>query len=124
MFIQCKMLYWLYCQLFGCCRRIDRMLFRDETKPRTTLEIEMPPPSHPWLCIYGIVSDDEDQDEIDVTDIINEHVMNGQLVDTSWLEAITGLDSAVRWEYIDSLTFDVREITSDGLVNEVKPKVD
>jgi hypothetical protein len=114
------MLYWLYTQLFYCCRRADKILFRDETEPRKTLTVEIPLPSHPWLSIYGISGDDE----IDVTDLVNSKVEPGMTVTPTWLEEISQEKDVSRWEYVNSLTFEISEITSEGVVNEVKPKAD
>jgi hypothetical protein len=74
----------------------------------------------------------------DVTAIITEKVTPDEVLTPARLLEITGLveehttgeDSVttsrrvVRWEYMDSQTFEVGEITSEGLVNAVKPKID
>jgi hypothetical protein len=78
----------------------------------------IPLPEHPWLSLAAVRGDEE----IDVTDLVNSKVAKGQLVTPSWLAEITDEAGVETWEYIDSLTFDVREIPSDGVVNEVKPK--
>ena len=114
------MLYWLYTQAFGCCRRLDKMLFHDETQPRKELMIEIPLPTHPWLNIAGVRGDEE----IDVTELVNLKVEREQAVTPEWLAYVSGEENIEKWEYIDSLTFEVKEITSEGLINEVKPKTD
>ena len=106
--------------MFGCCRRVDKLLFRDETQPRKELILEIPLPTYPWLSIAGVRGDDE----IDVTELVNIKVESGQTVTSEWLAEISGESNIEKWEYIDSLTIEVKEITSEGLVNEVKPKTD
>lgn len=114
------MLYWIYTQIFHCCRRVDKALFRDESQPRKELTIEIPTPEFPWLSLAGIRGDEE----IDVTEFVNSEVEPGEIVTPEWLAEITNKKDVTRWEYIDSLTFEVKEITSEGVVNEVKPKTD
>ncbi len=115
-----NMLYWLYTQLFHCCRRVDKLLFRDESEPRKELTLETPLPEYPWLTIAAVRGDDE----VDVTELVNSKVEPGQTVTPAWLSEITGESNVDVWEYINSLTFEVDEIPSDGVVNEVKPKTD
>lgn len=115
-----NMLYWIYTQLFHCCRRVDKALFRDESEPRKELTIEIPLPEHPWLSISAIRGDEE----VDVTELVNEKVQAGQMITPDWLAEITNEIDVSKWEYVNSLTFEVGEITSDGVVNEVKPKTD
>jgi len=92
----------------------------------------MPTPTHPWVYITAVWNDNECED---VTDIITEKILPNEVLTPSRLLELSGLveeiasenDSARRvtkWEYMDSQTFEVREITSDGLVNAIKPKVD
>ena len=115
------MLYWIYSQTFHCCRRIDKFLFRDETEPRKELTLmEIPLPQYPWLSISAV----RDDEEVDVTDLVNSKVEAGNTVTPEWLAEVTEEQDVERWEYVDSLTFELKEITSDGLVNEVKPKTD
>jgi hypothetical protein len=45
-------------------------------------------------------------------------------VTPGWLCDVASETNVEKWEYVDSLTFEVKEITSDGVVNEVKPKTD
>ncbi len=106
--------------MFGCCRRVDKFLFRDESEPRKELTIDIPLPTYPWLNIAGL----KDDEEIDVTELVNINVEAGQTVTSEWLAEISGEADIERWEYVDSLTFELKEITSEGLVNEVKPKTD
>ena len=106
--------------MFGCCRRVDKLLFRDESEPRKELTIDIPLPTYPWLSIAGVRGDEE----IDITELVNVKVETGQTVTSEWLLQLSGEENIERWEYIDSLTFELKEITSEGLVNEVKPKTD
>lgn len=114
------MLYQIYSAIFSCCRRVDKLLFRDESEPLQTLTVTIPLPDYPWLSLTGIRGDEE----IDVTELVNSKVEDGQYVTPQWLSVNTNEVDVERWEYIDSLTFDVREIPSDGVLNEVKPKSD
>jgi hypothetical protein len=115
------MLYWIYSQTFHCCRRVDKFLFRDDTEPRKELIfMEIPLPQYPWLSISAVRGDEE----VDVTDLVNSKVETGKTVTPEWLAEITEEQNVERWEYVDSVTFELKEIASDGLVNEVKPKTD
>jgi len=117
-------IYTLYTWVFYCRRNVMNTLFHDETKEQQKLVIEIPLPKHPWMCVSGVVGDDE----YDVTDVVNQNLLPGERLTSEWLteNAIIPdpFPEKVVWEYIDSQTFEVREITSDGVVNEVKPKVD
>lgn len=115
-----NMLYWIYTCLFRCSRRLEKLLFREESEPRKELTIEIPPPEFPWLSIAAIRGDEE----VDVTDIVNNLVIAGQVVTPEWLAYATEEKDVTTWEYISSSTFEVGEITSEGLLNEVKPKTD
>lgn len=112
-------LYWIYTNVFHCNRRIQKFLFQEDA-PRKTLDILIPAHPYPWLSISGVRGDTD----IDVTDLVNSTVTKGQLVTPSWLESLSEETDIERWEYVDSTTFEVCEITSDGLVNEVKSKSD
>ena len=114
------MLYWIYTEIFRCCRRVDKFLFHEESASRKELTIDIPPPQYPWLSISAV----RDDEEVDVTDIVNSKVEVGQILTPDWLSEITNETNVSRWEYVSSLTFEVGEITSDGVVNEVKPKTD
>lgn len=114
------MFYWIYSTIFSCCRRVDKLLFRDDSEPMQTLTVTIPLPDYPWLSLTAV----RGNEEVDVTDLVNSKVAHGQTVTPEWLSTITDEADVEKWEYIDSLTFDVREIPSDGLVNEVKPKSD
>lgn len=95
------------------------MLFQEDA-PRKTFQIVIPPPAYPWLTVSGVRGDMD----IDVTDLVNSFVKKGDIITPNWLESISGESDIERWEYIDSSTFEVSEITSDGIVNEVKSKSD
>ena len=117
-------MYTVYTWVFYCRRNVMNTLFHDETKERQKLIIEIPLPRHPWMCVSGVIGDDE----YDVTEVVNEHLPLGERLTPEWLIENTDVPDAspetVVWEYIDSLTFEVREITTEGVVNEVKPKSD
>ena len=117
-------LYSVYTALFRC-RRGFLTTFFQEDEPRKTLDIVFSPPPHPWVYITATWSDGKEED---VTDIVTPKVAPDELLTPARLLEISGLveDSrqVVRWEYMSSQTFEVSEITSEGLVNAVKPKVD
>lgn len=115
-----KFLYWSYKQLFCCQRRVIRALFQEEL-PRKTLWIEIPPPEHPWIYICALTSTGE---EIDVTHIVNHNVKEGDILTPQSLSEMTNIRDAAGWEYMDVFTYEEHEITSDGLVNVVRPKTD
>jgi hypothetical protein len=117
-------MYAVYTWIFYCRRNVMNTLFHDETKERQKLIIEIPLPKHPWMCVSGVVGDDE----YDVTDVVNENLAPGERLTYEWLTENAVIPDPypekVVWEYIDSSTFEVHEITSEGVVNEVKPKTD
>lgn len=107
-------LYNAYAWLFYCRRSVIKALFQED-EPRKVLVIPQHP--RPWLFMFAMCADDI---EYDVTKVVDDAVKPGQLVTPEWLAETTGHTDVLRWEYVDSLTFDVREITSSGLVNEVE----
>jgi len=129
-----RLLYWIYANAFWCTRGCLRTFFQED-EPRKTFDIVIPPPYYPWVYISAVWDDGEEED---VTEIVTEKALPDELLTPARLTDISGLveehttgeDSVtssrriVRWEYMDSQTFEVREITSDGLVNAVKSKVD
>ena len=127
--------YNLYASVFACRRGCLRFFFQEDA-PRKTLTVEIPLPETPWLYISAIWDNGE---EDDVTETVEGLVMPNEVLTPARLfemtkfepeQEIVGKDSVVstrkfvRWSYMDSTTFEVREITSDGLVNAVKPKTD
>ena len=114
-----EVLYWLYTSVFYCNRRVQKFFFRED-EPYKTLDIVVPLPDYPWLSLSAIRGDTE----VDVTDIVNSKVEKGQVVTPTWLAENCDEADVEKWEYIDSLTFEVCEIPSEGVVNEVKSKLD
>jgi hypothetical protein len=127
--------YNMYASVFACRRGCIRFFFQEDA-PRKTLTVEIPLPETPWLYISAIWDDGQ---EDDVTEIVEELITPNEVITSARLfemtkfepeQQIVGKDSVVstrkllRWSYMDSTTFEVREITSDGLVNAVKPKTD
>ena len=130
-----NILYTAYAFMFACRRGCFRFFFQED-EPRKQFTVEIPGPKYPWLYISAVWDDGEEED---VTDEVEEHVEPGELLTPARLFEITQLEpeerstkqdpltflrKLVKWSYMDSLTFEVREITSDGLVNVVKPKSD
>jgi hypothetical protein len=102
------MLYTLYTWIFHCRRSVIKTLFQED-EPKKVLEIELPEPEYPWLCVFA---DDED-----VTDIINDKILAHVKLSTELLEAVTGLRGA-SWSYMDSRTFEVVPIVSSEQVKD------
>jgi hypothetical protein len=126
-----RVLYWVYTSAFQCRRGCLRTFFQEDA-PRKTFDIHLPDPTHPWVYITAVWNDNEEED---ITDIITSKVTSNEVLTPARLLELSGLveeiasenDSphrVMKWEYMDSQTFEVREITSDGLVNAIKPKVD
>lgn len=125
------LLYSVYTTLFQCRRECLKFFFQED-EPRKTLDIVFSPPSYPWVYVSAVWSDGEEED---VTDIITPKVLPDELLTPARLLEISGLVEehnsddettrrVVRWEYMSSQTFEVSEITSEGLLNAVKPKID
>ena len=100
--------------LFRCRRSVIKTLFQED-EPRKVLVVPQHP--RPWLFMFAICADDI---EYDITKVVDDAVKPGQIVTPEWLAETTGHTDVLRWEYVDSLTFDAREITSAGLLNEVE----
>lgn len=115
--------YTAYTWFFHCRRAVIKALFQED-EARKTLSIEIPLPAHPWMYISATV----DENEYDVTDIVNKIVTPGERITSEWLyknvDVPNGTPETITWEYIDSMTFELHKIPSDGLVNEVKSKTD
>jgi hypothetical protein len=103
-----SMLYTLYTWIFHCRRSVIKTLFQED-EPKKVLEIELPEPEYPWLCVFA---DDED-----VTDVINDKILAHVKLSTELLEAVTGLRD-VSWSYMDSRTFEVVPIVSSEQVKD------
>jgi hypothetical protein len=129
------MFYNIYASVFACRRGCLRFFFQEDA-PRKTLTVHIPLPETPWLYISAVWDDGQ---EDDVTEIVEELVTPNEVLTPSRLFEITKIEpeqeitsgesvvstrKLLRWSYMDSTTFEVREITSDGLVNAVKPKTD
>ena len=121
----------MYTTLFQCRRGCLNFFFQED-EPRKTLDIVFSPPPHPWVYITAVWSDEQEED---VTDIITEKVLPDELLTPARLLEMSGLIEehmvgeetsrcVVKWEYMSSETFEVAEITSEGLVNAVKSKID
>jgi hypothetical protein len=103
-----SMLYTLYTWIFHCRRSVLKMFFQED-EPKKVLEIELPEPEYPWLCVFA---DDED-----VTEVINEKLLSHVKLSRELLEAVTGL-RGVSWSYMDSRTFEVVPIVSPEQVKD------
>lgn len=112
--------YWMYSTLFWCKRGINNTFFQED-QPRKKLEIEIPIPKYPWVYIAAVT---EDNNELDVTEIVESTIKPGDVLTPDRLSEIIGIKNAIRWEYMSVSTFEVETISSDGIVNEVKWKSD
>ena len=112
--------YWMYSTLFWCKRGINNTFFQED-QLRKKLEIEIPIPKYPWVYIAAVT---EDNNELDVTEIVESTIKPGDVLTPDRLSEIIGIKNAIRWEYMSVSTFEVETISSDGIVNEVKWKSD
>ena len=115
-----NMCYWIYATLFWCQRGIMNTLFQEEETPKKS-EIKIAPPKHPWIYIAAVMNEST---EIEVTKIVDSVVTPSELLTPARLSEITGIATAIRWEYLSISTFEVQTISSEGLVNEVEWKSD
>jgi hypothetical protein len=101
------MLVWVYHQVFGCCRRVENILFSPVKK-----DDAVPVSSLPWLWIGAVYVDGN---VVDHTHEVNSTVEYGMLVSPVWMEVVTGAKN-VEWKYLDSQTLEEKDFPSDGFV--------
>jgi hypothetical protein len=81
-----------------------------ETKVKYNL---VHPSKTPWLWIGAELSNGK---IVTVTDTVNKYIEYDDVVDSSYLEATTKIDTASRWLYLDSKTLNEQEFPPEGLV--------
>jgi hypothetical protein len=100
-------MYQLYKVFFHCWRNVcpNRTPKHKHKIPSTEL---------PWFWIGAEFADRTET----VTDIVNNVVQYGNVVDSVFLEEVTGCKHVVSWKYVDVKTLKEREIPSKGIVIE------
>lgn len=98
--------YWVYCQLFYCKRAVMKWCCPEAERKRKVIN-----PPWFWIGAYN------DNGVISVTEIVNNSLTDGCLVDISYLESTTGFKD-VQWKYIDIITLEEKEFPSTGIVIE------
>lgn len=71
------------------------------------------PSKTPWLWIGAQMPDGN---IVTVTDTVNKYIEYDDIVNASYLEAVTKVDTATRWIYLDSKTLNEQEFPPEGLV--------
>jgi len=100
------MLWQIVRVIFGCCRRIDRFLFK-QPEPVEHIHVS----SLPWLWIGAQFEDKT----VDCTDTVNTSVTPGTVVDKYWLQYITNL-TPISWKYLDPKSLEEKEFSLEGFV--------
>ena len=99
------MLYWIYCQLFWCKRR----LCPETRKEKTEINIC----NVPWFWIGAQLEDRTEH----VTYMVNKNVIPGLRVTPSFLTSVTGY-TPLAWKYMDALTLEEKEFPPEGILIE------
>lgn len=103
-----KFLYCSYRVAFWITR-----LFKSNAEPRIKYH-SVHPSKMPWLWIGAEMADGR---IITVTDTVNQHMEYHDVVNSTYLETVTGVDTNVsRWLYLDSQTLVEQEFPPTGLV--------
>jgi len=97
---------WVYEQLFHCCRRVQKILFKEED------ENVVPLSNLPWLWL-GFIDDEGNvldyTNTIKIVDIPNVHVT------TEFLTNVADLCVPGKWQYMDQ-TLQIQDFPSEGFV--------
>lgn len=110
-------LIWLYRALFHCKRNVINFLFEEET---THVEERVHVNDIPWLWIGGLTTDDV---SYTVTNEVNRSIQYGTLVNSTYLESVTGISNVVTWKYLDPVELEEKEIPSEGfLIQHATPE--
>ena len=100
-----KMLYWIYCQLFWCKRKLCPETRKEKTEIKSS--------NFPW---FWIGAQFEDRTE-PVTNIVNTYAISGCLVNSDFLRSVTGY-KPLAWKYMDAITLEEKEVPSEGILIE------
>jgi hypothetical protein len=99
---------WAYRQVFDCCRRVDKILFK-----QPDLDIESVPFSKlPWLWIGAVYPNGK---SVDHTNAVNNAAKMGLRVTPELLDCIFNTND-VQWRYLDPKSLEEKEFPSDGFV--------
>uniref|UniRef100_A0A6C0KGV0 Uncharacterized protein n=1 Tax=viral metagenome TaxID=1070528 RepID=A0A6C0KGV0_9ZZZZ len=102
---------WIYRQIFNCCRRVDRFLFKE---PEPDLdESNVPVSKLPWMWIGAVFPNSDIS--VDCTHMVDPTISYGMTVTTDWLENVTGY-TPQSWKYLDSKSLEEKEFPSSGIV--------
>jgi hypothetical protein len=107
----------------SCCYRVVHCGFRvffwvsklfqtTVTVPKVNYNL-VHPSKTPWLWIGAKMPDGK---IITVTDTVNKYIEYDDVINSSYLEAATKIDTASRWLYLDSKTLNEQEFPPEGLV--------
>lgn len=99
---------WVYEQVFHCCRRVQKFLFKDEEDDNTIPLAELP-----WLWL-GFV--DSEGTTIDYTNTIKLLNVPNIHVTSDFLTSLVDLSAEGKWQYVDSKTLQLEEFPSEGFV--------
>jgi hypothetical protein len=102
---------WLYRQLFDCCRRVDRVLFKQpDHEPFGHI---VPVSKLPWMWIGAVFPDSDTV--VDCTNMVDKTITYGMFVSTDWLEFATGY-APQSWKYLDSKSLEEKDFPSSGFI--------
>uniref|UniRef100_A0A6C0CHC5 Uncharacterized protein n=1 Tax=viral metagenome TaxID=1070528 RepID=A0A6C0CHC5_9ZZZZ len=97
---------WVYDQVFHCCRRVEKLLFKEED------ENVIPLSKLPWLWL-GFV--DDEGNILDYTNIIKIVNIPNVHVTSTFLTNVADLDVIGKWQYMDQ-TLQIQDFPSEGFV--------
>jgi len=97
---------WVYEQIFHCCRRIKKTLFKDEEDDSVPLS------DLPWLWL-GFV--DNDGSILDYTNTIKFNHEANIKVTPEYLTDLVDVSAEGKWQYMDQ-TLQIHDFPSEGFV--------
>ncbi len=103
-----RIVYWGYRVFFYISKLFDSPSI--ETRVNYNL---VHPSKTPWLWIGAVMPDGK---ITTVTDVVNKFIEYDDVVDVTYLKAVTRIDNASRWLYLDSKTLNEQEFPPEGLV--------
>lgn len=103
-----RIVYWGYRMFFYVSK-----IFQSSTIETRVNYNLVHPSKTPWLWIGAEMPDGK---IITVTDTVNKYIEYDDVVNSTYLEAVTKIDTATRWLYLDSKSLVEQEFPPDGLV--------
>jgi len=94
---------WVYRRFFSCKRYLCCK------KSRSFVTSKVPASAIPWMWIGS--------GEESYTEIVNQNIVYGALLDKGFLNRITGLCEA-EWRYVDAKTLEYLDFPSSGFIIE------